>query len=100
MRCAADTKETVGIARDDRRVAGARLKSGNANDFMTPNTDNSNVMPATSCACVLNGKRAHEKALEVNDFAYTTQGDTTDIKTSEMSATAPKLVTTSERSIN
>jgi len=46
-RCAADTKETFGAARDCA-AAGIILKSGKVKVFTTPSTDNSNVMPTTS----------------------------------------------------
>ncbi len=90
-RCAGDTKETVGAARD-RTVAGASVKSGKVKVFLTPSTDNSNAIPATSCAFTLNGVWTHENALDVKALGFTEQGDTTDIKKFETSAAAPKLV--------
>jgi hypothetical protein len=89
-RCAADTEEIVGLARD-RAGAGTNVNSGKLKIFMTPRTDNSSNIPTTSWACTLNDVCAHENEFEVNVVGMTRQGDTTDMITFETSAEAPKL---------
>jgi len=97
-RCAADTKEIVGLARE-RAGAGTNVKSGKLKVFVIPRMDNSSAIPTTSWACALNGVCAHENEVEVNVLGMMGQGDTTDMKTFDTSAAVPKLET-AVRSIN
>ncbi len=73
-------------------MAGASEKSGKVKVFLTPSTDNSSVIPTTSCACALNGVWTHDNALDVKALGFKEQGDTTDMNKFETSAAAPKLV--------
>jgi hypothetical protein len=89
-RCAAETKETVGFARD-RAGVGRNVKSGKLKVFEMPWIDNSSAIPKTSWACTLNGVCAQENEVEVNAPGMMRQGDTTVMKTFDTSEAVPKL---------